>query len=54
MTRPCKRVIKVLGSASGWETAPHAHRPDQREPDFGVTSVNFAFSEPLDTGCPPG
>lgn len=32
----------------------YLRRPFQREPDFGVTSVNYDFSELLARGAPPG
>lgn len=50
-------TIRVLAmvefGADGSEAVHYLRRPFQREPDFGVTSVNYNFAELLRRAAEP-
>ena len=45
-------VVEVEGDAAG--EPRYVRRPFRREPDFGVTSVNYDLAELLGRAGPPG
>jgi superfamily II DNA or RNA helicase len=54
LNKPDDFILAIVEFLSDIEHRVHyVRRPFQREPDFGVTSVNYDFSELLSKGAPP-
>ncbi len=55
LNKPDDFILAIVEFLSESEHRVHyVRRPFQREPDFGVTSVNYDFSELLARAAPPG
>jgi superfamily II DNA or RNA helicase len=55
LNKPEDFILAIVEFLDGDSHRVHyVRRPFQREPDFGVTSVNYNFSELLARGAPPG
>jgi hypothetical protein len=55
LNKPEDFILAIVEFLDGDSHRVHyVRRPFQREPDFGVTSVNYNFSELLARAAPPG
>ncbi len=50
---PCRILALVEFREDGTHRVGYLRRPFQREPDFGVTSVNYDFAELIARSRPP-
>ena len=54
LNKPDDFILAIVEFLSDIEHRVHyVRRPFQREPDFGVTSVNYGFAELLEKGALP-